>query len=139
MQTNIDNIIMWHSAFQMGMDHPIMGVGKGNYIAEYQQVYISPLATEPDQGHAHNNFMQYLAENGIVGLLSYLGLLTAFFTWSWKRRKNIYAMMMFTSTLALVLYSLTDYTFAGYGAMRLYWLIMGICAAGICCTRSSEK
>lgn len=48
-------------------------------------------------------------------------------------------MIMFTSTLALVLYSLTDYTFAGYGAMRLYWLIMGICAAGICCTRNSEK
>jgi len=113
-----------------------MGVGKGNYIAEYQQVYISPLATEPDQGHAHNNFMQYLAENGIVGLLSYLGLLTAFFTWSWKRRKNIYAMMMFTSTLALVLYSLTDYTFAGYGAMRLYWLIMGICAIGEICNRN---
>lgn len=60
---------MWHSAFQMGVDHPIMGMGKGNYIAEYQQVYITPLATEPDHGHAHNNFMQYLAENGIVGLL----------------------------------------------------------------------
>ena len=44
----------------------------------------------------------------------------------------IKAMIMFTSTLALVLYSLTDYTFAGYGAMRLYWLIMGICAVGGC-------
>ena len=42
---------------------------------------------------------------------------------------------MFASTLALVLYSLTDYTFAEYDAMRLYWLIMGICAAGICCIR----
>lgn len=127
-----ERFLMWHSAFQMGMDHPIMGVGMGNYKSEYQQVYISPLAKEPDVGHAHNNFMQYFAENGIVGLLSYLGLLIAFFTWSWKRRKNIYAMIMFTSTLALVLYSLTDYTFAGYGAMRLYWLIMGICAVGGC-------
>ena len=48
-------------------------------------------------------------------------------------------MILFASMLALVLYGLTDYTFAGYGAMRLYWLIMGICAAGICCMRSSEK
>ena len=48
-------------------------------------------------------------------------------------------MILFTSMLALVLYGLMDYTFAGYGAMRLYWLIMGICAAGICCTRSCEK
>lgn len=48
-------------------------------------------------------------------------------------------MIMSTSTLALVIYSLTDYTLAGYGAMRLYWLIIGICAAGICCMRSCEK
>ena len=40
-------------------------------------------------------------------------------------------MILFTSMLALVLYGLTDYTFAGYGVMRLYWVIMGICAAGI--------
>ena len=44
-------------------------------------------------------------------------------------------MILFTSMLALVLYCLTDYTFAGYAAMRLYWLIMGICAVGICCMR----
>ena len=48
-------------------------------------------------------------------------------------------MILFTSMLALVLHGLTDYTFAGYGVMRLYWVIMGICAAGICCTRSCEK
>ena len=41
-------------------------------------------------------------------------------------------MILFTSMLALVLYGLMDYTFAGYGAMRLYWLIMGICAVGGC-------
>ena len=127
-----ERFLMWHSALQMGLDHPLMGVGMGNYETEYQQVYISPLAKEPEQRHAHNNFMQFFAENGIVGLLSYLALLTAFFTWSWKRRDNIYAMIMFTSTLGLVLYSLTDYTFAGYGAMRLYWLVMGVCAAGVC-------
>lgn len=127
-----ERFLMWHSALQMGMDHPLMGVGMGNYETQYQQVYISPLAKEPEQKHAHNNFMQFFAENGIVGLFAYLALLTAFFTWSWKRRKNIYAMIMFTATLDLALYSLTDYTFAGFGAMRLYWLVMGICAAGVC-------
>lgn len=134
-----ERFLMWHSALQMGMDHPLMGVGMGNYETQYQQVYISPLAKEPEQKHAHNNFMQFFAENGIVGLFAYLALLTAFFTWSWKRRKNIYAMIMFTSTLDLALYSLTDYTFAGFGAMRLYWLVMGICAAGVCSKNIEEE
>lgn len=134
-----ERYLMWHSALQMGLDHPLMGVGMGNYKTEYQQIYISPLAKEPQVEHGHNNFMQYFAETGILGVTSYLALIMAFFIWSWKRRKNIYAMIMFTSTMALVLYSLTDYTFAGYGAMRLYWLIMGICAASVCCAGAAAS
>lgn len=36
------------------------------------------------------------------------------------------------STLALMLYSLTDYTFEAYSGMRVYWLLIGVCATGIC-------
>ena len=126
-----ERFLMWNSAMRMGMDYPIMGVGMGNYEYEYQHNYISPEAKEPEQRHAHNNFFQFFAETGIVGLISYIVLIGTFLTWSWKRRENKYALIMFTSTLALVLYSLTDYTFAGYGGMRVYWLLMGLCITEI--------
>lgn len=126
-----ERFLMWYSAICMGIEHPLLGVGMGNYESEYQNHYISPLAKEPEVRHAHNNFIQFFAENGIVGLLSYLVLEVSIFLCSWRRRKNLYGMILFTSSLALLLYSLTDYTFAGYGAMRLYWLLLGVCIMGV--------
>ena len=32
--------------------------------------------------------------------------------------------------LALMLYGLTDYIYTAYGAMRVYWLVLGICVKG---------
>lgn len=122
--------LMWESAFKMGMDHPILGVGKGNYTRLYQEEYISPLAKEPTQGHAHSNFFQMFAENGIVGLLAYCGMVGTFLVWGWKRRKNIFGVILCASTLAFTLYGVTDYTLVNYGGMRIYWLLMGLCLSG---------
>ena len=68
----------------MGMDNFFMGVGKGNYADKYQKEYISPSAKEPTQTHAHNNFLQLFAEGGIVGFVSYCGMLVVFFMWGWE-------------------------------------------------------
>lgn len=126
-----ERYLMWESAFRMGLDNPIMGVGMGNYTEKYQTEYISPLAKEPHLRTAHSNFFQFFAETGIVGLSAYCGLLLTFFAWSWKQRKNSYAIIFFLSTLSLALYSITDYTFEAFPAMRVYWLLMGVCGAGV--------
>lgn len=131
-QQSVDErYLMWESAVRMGLDHPIFGVGMGNYTAKYQNEYISPLAKEPEIKHAHNNFFQFFAENGFLGVGAYCIMLFTFYYWSWRRRNNKYAMIIFTSTLALMLYSFTDYTFEGYAGMRVYWLLMGLCFAGV--------
>lgn len=127
-----ERYLMWGSAIKIGLDNPILGVGMGNYTEKYQKEYIDPEAKESYITHAHNNFFQFFAETGSLGLLSYCVMLITFFVWSWKRRRNHYAMIIFMSTLALMLYSLTDYTFEAYSGMRVYWLLVGVCATGIC-------
>lgn len=126
-----ERYLLWESAMKMGLDNPILGVGMGNYIKEYKNKYISPEAKEPDLPHAHNNFFQLFAETGLLGLLSYCVMLITFFVWSWKRRRNHYAMIIFMSTMALMLYGLTDCTLEAYSGMRVYWLLIGVCATGI--------
>lgn len=153
MYYGLISLLLWGRYFSLfvftkGQDYKDIGVNSG-------RMFIVAVFTIQIEKHKINYYSNDMIHNTVIGLLnldtdrydakediassnysygnlSYLGLLIAFFTWSWKRPKNIYAMIMFTSTLALVLYSLTDYTFAGYGAMRLYWLIMGICAVGGC-------
>lgn len=126
-----ERYLMWGSAYNMGMDNFIFGVGKGNYADKYQKEYISPLAKEPDQRHAHNNFLQLFAEGGILGIGAYCFMLAVFFVWGWKQRKNIYGVIFLASTSALVLYSLTDHTLVVYSAMRVYWFLLGLCIAHV--------
>lgn len=130
-QAQSERFLMWQSALAMAKDHPFLGVGMGNYAEQYQQHYISPQAKEPQQRHAHSNYMQFLAEDGILGLSVYCAVFGYFLFWSWRRRRSAFAMMMFAATLSLMLYSITDYTFAGYAGMRFYWLLLGICAKGV--------
>ena len=79
-------------------------------------------------GHAHNNFLQMLAENGIVGFVGFVTLLAAFIAYSLKRfwqENNPYALMMSMSALALVLQGFTEYNFGNSAVMKSFWLAQG--------------
>ena len=130
-QSATERKLMWESAYKMGMDNPVLGVGKGNYAYKYQHEYINPLAKEPTQGHAHSNFFQMFGENGFLGLSTYCIMMAIIALCGWKYRKKVFGVIMLGATMAFVLYGVTDYTLATYGGMRVYWLLMGLCVASI--------
>jgi O-antigen ligase len=72
----VERMAHWQAGWYMFLDHPWLGVGAGNYAEAYPNYYVStwldPL------GHAHNYYLNMLAELGVVGglvLLLVLGLL----------------------------------------------------------------
>lgn len=71
----IERIAHWVAALRMWELAPWLGVGPGNYAAAYAQV---ALPRWPDPlGHAHNIYLNGLAESGILGLAAFLLL------WGW--------------------------------------------------------
>ena len=127
-QSNTERLLMWQSAERMFLDHPVLGVGLGQYKENYQKKYILPKAKEREIEHAHNNFMQMAAENGAVGLAGFLVLISGFIgvsLWRFWKEKNPYALMMAASTLALVLQGLTEYNFGNSAVMKCFWLTEG--------------
>jgi len=73
----LSRLIMWKIAFDMFTQHPILGVGPKNF-----QVLVPHYASRQDmQGNekedAHNIWIQMLAEQGIVGFVTYV-----IFVWS---------------------------------------------------------
>lgn len=127
-QSNTERLLIWQSAYNMFLDHPVLGVGLGQYKDNYQKKYISPKAKEPYITHAHNNFLHMLAENGMVGFLGFVGMIGYFmyapFMRFWKNH-NPYALMLFSFTLSLALQGLTENNFGNSAVMKAFWLLLG--------------
>ena len=84
----VERMAHWQAAWDMFLDHPWLGVGFGNYAVAYP-AYSLPRWDDP-LGHAHNYFLNVLAETGAVGAFAYFGLWVAIFGLGWRavRRGN---------------------------------------------------
>ncbi len=61
----MERLAHWDAGLRMFADHPWLGVGIGNYGVSYAR-YALPHWYEP-LGHAHNVFINFLAETGALG------------------------------------------------------------------------
>jgi len=82
----IERLAHWDAALRMWEQAPWFGIGPGNYATVYPEVRL-PLWEEA-LGHAHNIYLNTLAESGIGGLLAYLFLWATFFLWLWRVHRS---------------------------------------------------
>jgi O-antigen ligase len=73
----VERMAHWQAGWHMFEDHPVTGVGTGNFNARYPDYYVRE-TFRVSQGHAHNFYIHMLAENGLVGLAIYLTLILSF-------------------------------------------------------------
>ncbi|MEA3338047.1 MAG: O-antigen ligase family protein [Chloroflexota bacterium] len=66
----IERLAHWEAAKAMWADQPWLGVGIGNYGAAYAR-YALPRWQEA-LGHAHNVYLNFGAESGLLGFVAYL-------------------------------------------------------------------
>ncbi|HEX6484632.1 MAG TPA: O-antigen ligase family protein [Ktedonobacteraceae bacterium] len=83
-----ERLAHWIAGLHMYFDHPILGVGIGNYPDAYPQYFIT-IFTNP-LGHAHNYYINIAAETGSIGLIVYLLFLLATFVAAGGVVRNIY-------------------------------------------------
>ena len=72
-----ERLAHWIAGLHMFLDHPIIGVGIGNYADAYPQYFIT-IFVDP-LGHAHNYYINIAAETGFIGLTAYVLFLLAMF------------------------------------------------------------
>jgi putative inorganic carbon (HCO3(-)) transporter len=71
----VERMAHWQAGWYMFLDHPWLGVGAGNYGQAYPDYFVG--SWRDALGHAHNYYINILAELGLVGgctLLLLLGL-----------------------------------------------------------------
>ncbi len=77
----VERMAHWDAARRMFLDSPILGVGPGSYVIEYEHYAILPWWTDP-LGHAHNMYLHMLAETGMIGLFVYVAMIISWITFS---------------------------------------------------------
>jgi len=75
--SNLERVNRWSCAWRMFKEKPLTGFGPGTYQFEYgrfqnaqEMTYIS--TRHGDRGNAHSEYLTYLSESGIAGLLTNL-------------------------------------------------------------------
>lgn len=70
---DIQRVVLWKTNLEIFKDHPVFGIGYGENARRLREYY-DRLGYPADQfeGHAHNQFLHFLAGTGAVGLAVYL-------------------------------------------------------------------
>ncbi|HOU13701.1 MAG TPA: O-antigen ligase family protein [Anaerolineae bacterium] len=80
---------LWHSAWGMIRDYPLLGVGPDNFLYAYRTRYVLPTAWEEfNLAHPHNVVMDFASRLGILGLLVFVGLQASFWRKVWPLRAS---------------------------------------------------
>ena len=78
--SNKERINRWKCALRMFADKPVFGFGPGTYqffYGKYQQRdELTRISTfTGNKGHAHSEYLNYLSESGLIGLVLFIALL----------------------------------------------------------------
>jgi putative inorganic carbon (HCO3(-)) transporter len=78
----VERVAHWAAAMRMWEQAPWFGIGPGNYAVAYPSVRLP--RWEDALGHAHNVYLNVLAETGVIGLAAFLILWIGIVVWLWR-------------------------------------------------------
>jgi O-antigen ligase len=116
IEVNADRTALWLGALRMVRDHPLLGTGYGTFLQAWPQYHSDPaLDGKPT---AHNIFLNFAAETGLLGLAAFLAVLAAGFAGLWRRvqaargapRDLALWAAVFAATVAIMVQQLFDGT-----------------------------
>ncbi len=132
--SNLGRVGIWTGTLLMYRDHFINGVGIGRFTQELETKYNQPNIDV--YCHAHNNFLQFMAETGTIGLIAFVWLMATIMVWLYKNyagmaNGNWRALLLasFGSVIVFNIHGLTDYNFGMAPTARLFWFILVISMA----------
>jgi putative inorganic carbon (HCO3(-)) transporter len=131
----LERLAHWQTGWRMFEDHPWTGVGIGNYGTEYEH-YAPPYWYEP-LGHAHNIFINFMAETGILGLAAFLLFWLGALRFAWRSAGHqqgysaALAIGVFGTLIYLTVHNLFDNLFVQHMQLQLALLLGGVAALNV--------
>ncbi|MGQ9840057.1 MAG: O-antigen ligase family protein [Anaerolineae bacterium] len=84
--TSFLRLKLWHGAWNMALDHPLLGVGPDNFLYAYRTRYVLPSAWEElNLSHPHNILLDLWTRLGLIGVVAGGWALVTAFRAAWRR------------------------------------------------------
>lgn len=138
MDTSMEmRLALWDSSVQMIADHPFLGIGWGAYWMVYPAYDFYLEGAEVLIVHAHNMYLNFAVEIGIVGALAFFwyffGTMLRAFLSAAKDTGGFRQGLMLGLALALLsiaLNGVTDYVLFNIPSSMLFYLLAAMVAVG---------
>lgn len=125
--SNLARISLWKSSWNMIKDHPIVGVGLGQFGNEYQTKYFLEKKFS-HYNHCHNNILKIWTETGTIGLIGFL-IMSLYILLSnfriWFKDKNPYSLMIWSSWLSFMIFGMFDVIIDHAAITKIWWFLLG--------------
>jgi len=122
---------VWGNTVGIISDFPLLGSGLGTFTSlypAYEQVKM-----QVRYSHAHNDYLQYLSELGIVGMVLMLGgilfiLVTCFLVWKERQRSEVKGLGLggIIALVAILIHSITDFNMQIPANMLLFSVVLSL-------------
>lgn len=121
-------LMIWSSAEKIGMDNWFWGIGPGNFqekYLEYQKFF--PPYLEWAVPHPHNVFLAFWLSSGVIGLISFLGLLFLWFqnifTGKVEKKADFLKIAISAIMIYFLLHGLLDTVYFKNDLAVVFWLV----------------
>lgn len=139
--TQQTRLALWGTAGLMFLGHPVLGVGFGNYRSLYND-YLP--GVRPDELDAHNLYLQFLAETGVIGFGVFCVLMVAFARMALKLARQsdpfyrLVGIGVGGALAATLIHGMVDYIFnASPQSGALLWLVLAL-GVSVCEQRQEQ-
>lgn len=131
-------LAIWANTAALVADHPLLGVGKGNFqflYPRYARRVVKDVAMSPETRvrEAHNDYVQLAAETGLIGLGTFLWLLVGLarrfysgFTAAAEAGRLVIGGACAFGLLALLEEAFFDFPFQRAVPEALFWTLAGV-------------
>lgn len=131
-RSNLGRIALWKGALMMFKANPVNGVGSNNFEKIYLKSYKQPNTTA--SSHAHNTYLNFLAETGIIGFSALIYLffsISKYLFIAYQKLEDefskLFVLSVFSSFLGtFVIQGMTESNFSKSVVGRTLWFLIAL-------------
>jgi O-antigen ligase len=123
--------VVWGKVVEIIGDYPLLGTGLGTFASIYPAYDESGRSVR--YSHAHNDYLEFLSELGVVGLVLLFGglafiVVSSFLIWRVRRHPEVKGLALggIVAIVAILIHSITDFNLHIPANMVLFTVIVAL-------------